>query len=696
MEKLFEKAEEYILYFLVLLLPVFALPISPSAFVVSKLVLLSFTIGILLTIRIIRIITQGKLEIKTSRYDLPMALIAISYAVSAILRTPNKMEAVLLPGNATLVVGAVLLFFFINQQKSAVKEKIVELLVMSGFIYALVSIFSALGLFSKIPQIPNMYKSTTYTPEGGYLPSAMFILLLLPVSLSLILAGKKISDKVMYGIFSSAMILFLVFSIFKMLPGKPSYPQFPSLSVGWSVAVDSLKESPLLGVGPGNYLTAFNRFRPLSYNNTDLWSLKFTTSRNFYVTVLTETGLLGFFAISLLVINFYKLFRKDMKEKQIVNWGFSGVAKLVSLAGTLVMFFFFPPTPLLLIVLFILFAVNSTTKNSELNLTSKDSNIENPLAQNAVSRLPAILITSPVIVLMILFFINAPKIVLAEYRFAKSLMALTENDSAKTYRYIVSAIQTNNRVDRYRSVLSQIDLILANAMAQKPDITDQDRGDITKLIQQAIAESKAAVALNPSRAGNWFNLATTYQTIIPFTNGAAAFAAQSFSQAITLDPINPNIRIALGGIYYAAKDFDTASRVFELAVRAKPDLANAHYNLAYAYNEAGKYDLAIGQMSLVLSIVDSTSKDYETAKKALDDFQNKKQASENPPASENLTPPQEAEPVIQPPIELPEGSEPPEAVLTPAVTPTPTEGVLTGEETPTPTTNITITPTPAL
>lgn len=692
MEKIFNKIEEYFLYFLVLVLPIFAVPISPSPFVVSKLAFLSFSVAILLLLRVIRIILQGKFEIKGSHYDLPMLLIAGSYIASTILRTPNKMEALLLPGNTTLVAGSVLLFFFINQQKSAVKEKIAQFLVFSGFAYALISIFSALGLFSKIPQIPNMYKSNTYTPEGGYLPSAMFILIILPISLSLILSGKKITEKVMYGVFSSVMIMSLIFFVFKMLPGKTAYPRFPSFSTGWSIAIDSIKESPLLGVGPGNYLTSFNRFRPISYNSTDLWSIKFTTARNFYITVLTETGLLGFFAFSLLLFSFYKIFRKDLKEKQVVNWGFSGISKLISLAGTLVMLFFFPPTPLLLIVLFILFAVNSSTKSTELNLTTKESNIDNQLAQNAVSRLPAILITLPVVVVLILFFINAPKIVLAEYRFTKSLMAITENDSAKTYKYIVSAIQTNRLVDRYRSVLSQIDLLLANSLAQKQDLTDEDRNNISQLIQQSISESKAAVALNPARSGNWYNLGITYQSIIPFTKGADAFAAQSFSQAIALDPLNPNIRIALGGIYYAAKNYDTAIRVFELAVRAKTDLPNAHYNLAYAYNESGKYDLAIGQMSLVLSLVDNASKDYETAKKALEDFQNKKKVTENPPASENLTPPQETESVIQPPIELPEGSEPPATQLTPSVTPTPTEGVLTGEETPT----STITPTPTL
>lgn len=234
------------------------------------------------------------------------------------------------------------------------------------------------------------------------------------------------------------------------------------------------------------------------------------------------------------------------------------------------------------------------------------------------------------------------------------------------------SIGLNPFVDRYHASYSQINLALANSLAQNENITDQDRATIAQLIQQAIRESKATVTLNPQRAGNWELLARTYQAIMPFSEGADAFAIETFNQAVILDPINPNLRIALGGVHYALGDYDNAIRAFELATFAKPDHANAHYNLATALREKGEIERAINEMTIVLSLVDRDSQDYELAKTELEALENRLPVEEAE-GTETLTPPQPAEePVIEPPIELPEEASPPEAPeeVTPSPTPT--------------------------
>ncbi|MEK7111887.1 MAG: tetratricopeptide repeat protein, partial [Patescibacteria group bacterium] len=169
---------------------------------------------------------------------------------------------------------------------------------------------------------------------------------------------------------------------------------------------------------------------------------------------------------------------------------------------------------------------------------------------------------------------------------------------------------------------------LASSLAQKGEIlTEDDRSTITQHIKQAIREGRATVTLNPGRSGNWEILARIYQAIMPFAQGADNFAIQSFNQSIALDPTNPNLRIALGGVYYALGRYDEAIRVFELAVLSKPDLANAHYNLAVAYREKGEIEKAIEQMKLVLSLVEKDSSDYELAKTELENLEKKRPAT---------------------------------------------------------------------
>jgi tetratricopeptide (TPR) repeat protein len=249
--------------------------------------------------------------------------------------------------------------------------------------------------------------------------------------------------------------------------------------------------------------------------------------------------------------------------------------------------------------------------------------------------------------------------VYAETTFNQGLMALTKNDGKTTYDLVRKAITLNPYVDRYHATYAQINLALARTVATKQQVTDEDKTTIAQLVQQAIREGKATVTLNPQRAGNWELLAKTYQSIMPFAQGADAFAIQTFNQAIVLDPINPNLRISQGGIFYALGRFDEAIRVFELAVISKPNLANAHYNLAMAYKEKGEIEKAITSMTNVVALVNKDSNDYQVAKTELENLE-KRRATPATGEAETLVPPQEAEaPIVKPPVELPSDANPP-------------------------------------
>jgi tetratricopeptide (TPR) repeat protein len=686
MEKYFEKIEKYILFAVIFLLPIIVLSVSSNPFIVSKLAILTFALILLFVLMGIKTILTGKLSFPTSVYDLPLAVIAIAYLLSIILRSPNKMEALLLPGTGTAILGGIFLYFFINLLKEKDKSTLVKVLGVSGAVFSLFIVLAFSGAFAKIPQLPAYLKAQTFTPEGGYLPSFIFLLTLIPAVIGTILSEKEAKIKTAFIGVLVFIIIGVGISVYQIFPGKPLSPRLPGFAASWSIAIDSLKQSPLLGVGPGNYLTAFNRYRPLAFNAKDIWALKFSTAQDYYLTLFTETGLLGLAGMALLLYQIVKTSKQDIKEKKLVNWGFAGIANFISLVVILLALFVFPASPLLLIFLFVFLSFATKAHITVVNLTT--SQVKEEEGPISISKFPALLISLPILVLALFVGYRASRIVLAEFYYTKSLEALLQNQVQPMLNYMQSAERLNLRVDRYRATASRVDLILADALVRKattpdasgkaPQVTDQDRTAISQLIQAAIAEAKANVALNPLRAGNWELLGRTYQSIIPLAKGADSFAIQSYQQAVLLDPINPNYRIALGGLYYQAKNYETAARVFELAVSTKPDVANSHYNLALAYRELGKVDDAKNQMALVLSLVTPNTKDYDLAKQTLSEIENKiKELSQT--QGENLTPPQGQEQVIKPPLELPEGSQPPE---TPITTPTPQP-----EASPSPTTN---------
>ena len=109
MEKILDKIEKYLSYGFIFLLPYFVLSISSNPFTVSKLALIAVFIILYLIILSAKTIATGKFVFRASIFDIPVLIIALAYLISTIFRTPNKMEAILLPGTATAIVGGALI-----------------------------------------------------------------------------------------------------------------------------------------------------------------------------------------------------------------------------------------------------------------------------------------------------------------------------------------------------------------------------------------------------------------------------------------------------------------------------------------------------------------------------------------------------------------------------------------------------------
>jgi len=661
MQKNLENLYKYLSYIIIGLLPIVVLPISTNPFEVPKLAVLVFGVGLLLVIKSVMVILEGKLDFKYSKFDLPLLALAVAYIFATVMRTPNKMEALLLPGITTTVVFGVLFFYLVNQIKE--KEKLVYVITASATLYSIMAIFAQLQVWQAISFLPDFMRNASFTPSGGYLPSALFLGITLPLAISNFARSKNINMKILHGAMGAFMVFALGLSLFQLTPGKPFSPRLPSHGVSWSITADAIKVSPIFGVGPGNYLTAFNRFRPVEFNSTEISALKFSTASNFILTSITETGFLGLAAITLFGIVFVKTVKEDIKQRKLVGWGNMSVPLTISLVVFVIAFILVPVTNLLLICFFVLLAVSAKTNSYVVNLTLK--NADHP---SKTSKLPAFLILIPVIGLTAYVFYNATNYLRAEYFFRGAVVSISQDETKKGYDQMVKSIQINPFVDRYHLAFSQLNLAIANAIAGNAvgedarELTEEEREQVVQLIQQAIQEGKASVATNPTRAGNWAALGGIYRSIIPLANGADVFAVQSFNQAAVLDPLNTDMRINIGGIFFGAGDFESATRAFELAVQTKPDHANARFNLAFALNELDRVDEAIQQMSTVLAIVASDSNDHQIAKQVLEAFEERKAAGVG--SGDGLNAPQEeGDKILDPPAELGEEDAPPQAAI---------------------------------
>jgi len=642
--KILETLEKYLLYLLIALFPVFTLTLFSNPYVIPKEVLLIAVCGISLVLWFVKAFFKGSAKFSVGKFDLAVLAVVISYFVSALVKTPNKMEAFLLPGTATIIIAGAVVYFLVNQMDAKGKAGILYSLLISAVLLGVSVLFTEVGLFAKIPQLPALFKDSAFNPLGGNLPAIMYLGSILPLSLGLMVKEKEAVKKVFTGVCLVVMLLGLGLLVRNALPGGPQIPKFPDYKTSWAISVEALKESPIWGMGPANYLTAFNRFRPVSYNSSDLWSVRFTTGSDFYLTAVTELGFVGVIAFAILLVAVYKTVAKGFRfSMEPVN--LSSILEKKSLIVLILLMAVFPTTPFLIVLLFVFLSLLSKSEETVVSL-------------GISSKVAVVLSSIPVLLGLGVLVFYGSKILTGEAKFQKSLNALSLNDAKATYNFMQEAIAANPKVDRYHASFAQVDMALASGVANKKDITENDKKTVTQLVQQAINEGKSTVILNPSHAGNWEILAQIYRSVMPFATGADQFTIQTYSQAVSLDPTNPNLRISLGGVFFALGKYDQAIESFKFAVLAKPDLANAHYNLAVAYKAKKDFDNAITEMNNVLSLVAKGSSDYDLAMTELDNLQKGKPAA----SSDTLSAPKPVESSnIKPPITLPQDATPPAA-----------------------------------
>lgn len=647
MDKIFNKIEQILIYSGLIIVPLLVLPFFPNPYLGAKLLALCLYATLLVINGSLRVIFSGKLKLNYSPFDIGIVVLAIAYLLSALVSTPGKMDAFLNPGIATIVLTSTIFYFFLKYHLSK-KEHLKLYLFVGGVLISLVSLLATAGIFAKIPQLPTFVKTSSFNTEGGSLFTTIYLLIMAILGISLLIKQKALIQRVFIAVCLAIVLFGLTVTTLNSLPGKTSFSKLPDLNTSWQVSFEALKQKPILGLGAGNYSNIFNKYKPLSFNATPYWNLSFSTAKDYYLTLVAETGFAGLLGLILIWATIYTLARKHYRalglKGALANFGEMEALIVLSLALLV-----FPASTSLIFLLMVLLAINSPENTKNINL------IQSTEGENILTKLPAFLISIPLIIVFVAFGYFSGRALWAEATFAKALTSIS--NTKDSYNLMIKAIKFNPYVDVYHLFFSQFNMALVNNISQsKTELTAEQKTLLTQLLQQSITEGKAAVTVDKYKSVNWESLGKIYQSITPFVQGADQYAIETYSQAVNLDPVNPNLRIALGGVYYALGRYDEAIRSFELATLAKPDLPNAYYNLAIALRDKGDTQKAIVQMKIVLSLVDKNSSDYTLAKTELEALEKKVPAKEVV-QGEELTAPQKAqEPVITPPIELPQES----------------------------------------
>jgi tetratricopeptide (TPR) repeat protein len=664
----------------VFLTPLFFLPVTSDFYEFNKQILLFIVSSVLFILLSVSFILDRQVRLVKSPLGLPLLAILAVWLGSTFFKSPNYFDAFFESGQTGTYVALILFFFSaINLLRTKKETDTVLYAYLSSLgLLAVVTILWASGLASGIINI-SWLKLPVWSPTGNPLASIILLATSIPFAITTLVREKGNSPKSL--ILSVLLFLSVIagglmgYRLFR--PGSEYQPLFLSQQDSWAIALESLKVSPLTGSGPATYLSDFSGYRPLTYNLGTNWAVRFSSASNYYLHLLTITGILGLVAYLFLVTRTVSLLRHVTHSSSESPFHALALSSIISALFLFILQLFIPPVMVVIFATFFLLTLAIASLRQLGSPLVTEANIDIVAATESGARTPILpwvsLFFSLVIAIPVFFFTY--QAFAAETFFQKALTAAAANQGKTTYDNLIEAIRLNPYKDTYRVAYSQTNLLLANSIAGNANLTQDDRSTVAQLVQQSIREGKNAVSLNPTKVTNLENLAGIYRNLLGFADGADAWAIAAYQEAINVDPVNPNLRIALGGVQYALKNYDEAIKDFQAAADLKPNLANAYYNLAAAYREKGDLQNAVTAMQQVVTLVDPSSSDYTQAQSELTDL--KKKLGTTAPAA--VTPaPQQSElqapkplptAAVKPPLELPSDLGP-NVSTTPAPTPT--------------------------
>jgi hypothetical protein len=354
--------------------------------------------------------------------------------------------------------------------------------------------------------------------------------------------------------------------------GPMQHEQILGQGTSWKVSFGALTEnakSVFLGSGPGTFNYDFAKFKPVEFNKTDFWQIRYDRSGTHIAEVLGTMGILGFLcylAIAGLFLTisifFFQIVMTD-KSKSILPFlmAFSAVlvSQIVYYQNITLMFLFW---------LFLALGTVFWQRRSKEKVFS-------------LKEIPEIsLVFSVILIFTILgtcaMFYSMAKFYIADNAYAKSGVKIEQ---------LEKVVRLNPYQAQYKIMLSRMHLEKVKAQIAKP-LNEQDQTELSDNVYLAItylkgdprAMIRGAVEIAPNRVAVHETLGMIYREIQGLAEGSTDWSIKSFEKARELEPTNPVFHVELGKLYLISspEDKEKSRQSFEKAIEMKDEYIEAH------------------------------------------------------------------------------------------------------------------------
>jgi tetratricopeptide (TPR) repeat protein len=661
-----DKVSKISLYVLVFLLPILFLPWTANVLDFNKQAALILLVFISIFAWMLKILISGKASFNFSVVHLPVIVLFLVYAASTIFSLWRYGSFWGWPGLTSeslisLLALVLLYFLIINIFKRKEIFYVIFCLILSGFLSVIYGLFQ---LFGKYVIPIGFTKSVSFNTIGGVNGLAVFVAVLLPLIIIALVVSKQKGLRILFviaALLSAALLLLinfqiawwlviagcaliiafgtqkrdifdnrwlvlpmfflavaLLFSFFRFqIPGTPERPVevFLTHRASFNIAFEALKNSPVVGSGPGTFINNFSKFKDISFNNSSLWDMRFDWASSKALTIMGTVGILGilsflalmgFFIFYGIKFLFTSAYQKEEEGQELFS--LLGLGIFISFLTLTIGFFLFKSNLSLDFVYFVLMGCFVSLLYP---------------AKKEIILKPSSLVTLAITFGFTLIFIFGLGVLILEgQRYASAVSYLKGMETwqagktAETLKHLETAVRISPQADIYWREIAQVYL---RAMSETAVRTDLSQAEVTRQVQlyinSAVNAAKAATETDPNNVVNWSSRGIIYQNLIGIVGGTKDWAVSAYGEALKLEPANPYFptqagisilteasRLGQDKTEERTKLLTEAEEKFNEAIRLKADYAAAHFQLAIVYQAQGKQAEMISQLEKTKSI----------------------------------------------------------------------------------------------
>jgi tetratricopeptide (TPR) repeat protein len=562
---------QYATAFVVIATPLFFIPTKTFSPDVTYYVTITLAIFIALVSYVISAVMTKSWH-PISRFEfIAYAVFSASVLLSALFAT-DKFDIIfgngVNPYSAVSLLALPAVMYLVRTLPDSFRNRLKEILLMVLAVASLLFLFSFIysGSFGKY--LSNLF--------SGFSNTSSLVVYVGIIVVSMLVYVKKakvhISHKSIVAI--TAVIVGAV-----LLTLSYSGDTRPNFSSSVTVAKEVLLHNGVFGIGAGNYIPAWQEYRPQVVINSPYFGFDFNQASGTITTFLTTIGIIGTLAFLFLVIGSilftYRLYRKTHESHEHYRLGVLSMVLFYLLVVSFVI-----PFSYSILVLWMIIAGFGIAKL--------------PLDEYHPSKKVAFIMI-PVAMLFVAHTVFTFQKSMAVVSFNKAQeIAVVSGATDEVEKYLAKAIEAFPYDGFYRAQVEY-------AIAKEREIVTKEQADPEVLkntylakAQYAVDAGLNAVKANPGNYQNHVSLGRAYELAVPFDKeGGYTRAKKAYTDAIALYPNNPYLYVTLARLEASAGTKEEIRTSLSKALEIKDNFTDALYLMSQLAAFEQKNDEAI-------------------------------------------------------------------------------------------------------